>query len=338
MRRIKALIVLAVLAFAILVALPRPEPATAQGLLSDNLVACWDLDEESGTRYDAAGSNDLTDTNTVGSTVGIIGNAASFIRTNTEYLIRADNADLSAGAGDFTIALWARPGVAAASHSIISKGSTDFLLRWETNLLLWYVGNGAGAFGNTVTKSSLSIDNWYFVVMWYDHAGGNLYLSVNNDAPGSAVYNAGTRQDSTGSFYIGTQAENNGNAFTGYVDLAMFWKGRVLSADDRTELYNSGAGLSCNDILNPSTPTPTPTETPTPTATATATATATPTSTPTITITPGGSFDVVLSSGNPLTVHRSVDYGDVAVVVIVAILLFVLIFGGLFGKIKDMFR
>jgi len=60
--------------------------AASGSTLLDGLVSWWDLDEESGIRYDSVGSNDLTDNNTVGYDNGKIVNAASFVATNGERL------------------------------------------------------------------------------------------------------------------------------------------------------------------------------------------------------------------------------------------------------------
>src|SRR6056300_304684 len=49
-----------------------------------DLVSFWKLDEASGTRVDAFGSNDLTDNNTVGQGTGTVyANAADFERSNS---------------------------------------------------------------------------------------------------------------------------------------------------------------------------------------------------------------------------------------------------------------
>ncbi|MDA2917638.1 hypothetical protein MYX64_12505, partial [Nitrospinae bacterium AH_259_B05_G02_I21] len=95
-------------------------PPARAGLLTD-LKAHWKLNEASGTRSDSHGSNDLTDNNTVGQAAGKIGNAADFIRVNSEYLSIADNADVSAGDVDITWALWVWLDDNTNSHSLIGK-------------------------------------------------------------------------------------------------------------------------------------------------------------------------------------------------------------------------
>src|SRR5881394_1372626 len=71
-----------------------------------SLVAHWKLDQTSGLRADSHGGNDLADFNTVTFAAGKIGNAASFLGVNEESLGAADNAALSMGDIDFSIALW----------------------------------------------------------------------------------------------------------------------------------------------------------------------------------------------------------------------------------------
>jgi hypothetical protein len=65
--------------------------------LTDNLIAFWGLEEASGTRNDAHGSNHLIDNNTVGSATGRVGTCANFDRFTDEHLSIVDNAALSLG-------------------------------------------------------------------------------------------------------------------------------------------------------------------------------------------------------------------------------------------------
>src|SRR5687768_2136031 len=78
---------------------------TASPLLT-SLIAHWKLDQTSGVRADSHAGNNLGDINTVGSAAGKLGNAASFIAANEEALGLGDNASLSMGNIDFTLALW----------------------------------------------------------------------------------------------------------------------------------------------------------------------------------------------------------------------------------------
>ena len=79
---------------------PRYKPEPSASLVSlTNLVSYWKLDEASGNALDAHGTNTLTDSNTVTSAAGKIGDSRHFTRTVPEYFTIADNASLSAPAG-----------------------------------------------------------------------------------------------------------------------------------------------------------------------------------------------------------------------------------------------
>jgi hypothetical protein len=90
-----------------------------------------------------------------------------------------------------------------------------------------------------------------------------------------------------------------------------------------------------NTPTQTATVTETPTETATITLTPTITATATITSTPTITPTPSDRDAFVLSSGNYLTVFKSMTYGEIAVVTIVALALIILLIYFISRWVKD---
>ena len=72
--------------------------------LRNGLIGYWDFDETSGNRAAAfqAGSLTMTDNNTVGNAAGKLGNAASFVRANSEDFSIADSALVSMGAGSNT--------------------------------------------------------------------------------------------------------------------------------------------------------------------------------------------------------------------------------------------
>jgi hypothetical protein len=217
--------------------------------LTDNLIAFWELEEASGTRVDAHGTNDLTDNNTVLQGTGKVVSCADFERDNTEYLSRADNADLSTGDIDFTIAAWVTLESFTAAHTVWGKwGSTngvrEYWLYCWTNLdrFQFTVQDGDGAV-NADALGAPSTGTWYFIVCWHDATANTVNIQVNNGTVNSVSYSFGI-VDTTAPFHIGANAENGSNHhWDGLIDQVGFWK-RVLTADERTELYNSGNGLS----------------------------------------------------------------------------------------------
>lgn len=213
--------------------------------LTDNLIAHWKLNEASGTRNDSHGSNHLTDNNTVASAVGKLGDAADFELDNSEYLSIADNANLSLGAdSDFTWAGWVNP-ESLVTGAIFSKRTgtneaTEYsLFLINTGTFRFDVGNGSTF--QTRSGGTVTAGNWFFFVCWHSSADNKIYLQVNNGTPAESVWNGGT-QDTTSELHVGKIPNASSAYFDGLIDSLSFWK-RVLTSDERTELYNSGNGL-----------------------------------------------------------------------------------------------
>ena len=221
--------------------------------ITDSLIAWWTLNEKSGTRIDWHGGNNLTDNNTVLFGGGKRSNAADFEADNSECLWIADNADLSFGNEDFTVAAWVKLEVKAGNMAIISKYDTPDNLReyqlyydGTADRFRWLVspaGSGAGAesiLANTLGAPANGI--WYFIVAWHDATANAIKIQVNNGVADSETANDGCN-DNTSRFVIGASGAAGGfsNYFDGLIDEAAVW-GRVLTADEKTELYNAGAG------------------------------------------------------------------------------------------------
>lgn len=220
--------------------------------LLTNLISYWELNETSGTRYDAHGTNHLTDNNTVGYAAGVVGNAASFVGANNEYLKVDNNASLETGDIDFTVGGWIRLSSKAANAGMISKFSygtrEDYVAYYSvtTDRLRFMVGNGTTSHQSLSADQlgSPSLDTWYFLVGWHDATANTINIQVNDGAVDSA-----STTITLGASDLYLTFGNYGSGYlTGYLDTVALWK-RVLTADERTWLYNSGAGRSYADIL-----------------------------------------------------------------------------------------
>lgn len=225
--------------------------------LIDGLVSFWELEEASGTRFDAVTttSNDLTDVNTVTQNPGKVGNAAQFSSAAAEELTRADNASLSVGVGvAVTWTAWVYADVLTNNTGVLGKWNPDneYALEYGAvtpNRFELAVRNPA----NTVTTARAAttfglpvVATWYFLMAKYDLA--NLSISVNNGTVDSTAYTSDIR-DAAGLFRIGGYLNASWN---GRIDQVGFWK-RALSADEITQLYNGGNGLSYAQMLSVST-------------------------------------------------------------------------------------
>lgn len=215
--------------------------------LNDGIIAYWKLDEASGTRSDSKGSNHLTDTNTVTAAAGVISNAAEFVAPTKEYLQIADNAALSVGDQDFTFCAWVKLTTKTDYRTILGKSKYSAAAPYEYWMDYDFGVNRFRFFASDGTNYGFAIANnlgipstgtWYFVVGWHDAAANTVNISVNDGTVNSVSYTFGSH-DGQSAFRIGgTGAVSN---MDGLIDEVGFWK-RVLTASERTQLYNAGAG------------------------------------------------------------------------------------------------
>jgi hypothetical protein len=217
-------------------------PSTAS--LLTNLVAYWKLDEASGTRNDSVGSNHLTDNNTVLSATGKISNAADFEADNSEYLSRASNSDLQAGDTDWTFAAWIKVEVESSFRVVVSKGWGGGQAEW---IIYLFGGNVTMEVTNSIDGPSsvgglaLADNNWHFVVAWHDSVNNQKGFQMDNGTPSTNAQANGVTA-SFADFAIGA-SPTQGLYWDGLIDEVGWWR-RVLTSDERTQLYNSGNGLT----------------------------------------------------------------------------------------------
>lgn len=214
-----------------------PAPVSGQTLL-DDLVAYWSLEEASGNAIDAHGSNDLTDTNTVGAGTGKVNGARDFEHGSTEYFEIGDNTDLSMGDIDMTMALWVQF-ESAATYDIVGKGGAEYLGWFDAANQLRFRINSADRVSKAFTPT---LATWYFLVFYHDAVNNVVGISVDAGAATTASYSSGIA-DGSGPFDIGTSAADTSFSFDGLIDEVGVWK-RLLSPAEKTELYNAGAGLA----------------------------------------------------------------------------------------------
>jgi hypothetical protein len=223
--------------------------------LTDDLISYWRMDEASGNALDAHGSNTLTDVATVGSTTGKINNARDFEFSNAEFFWCADTADLSTGDIDFTIAAWVNAEAFGGNRVIAAKylGGSANNREWQ----LWYINGSArfelrvspdGAAGSVVTRQATTLGapstgTWYHIVAWHDSVNNLLGIAVNGGAADTSAHTTGVFTGDA-AFSIGEGSSSSvGTSWDGLIDEVGFWK-RVLTSQERTDLYNSGNGLA----------------------------------------------------------------------------------------------
>lgn len=225
------------------------------GLLN-NLIAYWPGNEAAGNALDLhTNALHLTDTNTVTNAAGLVyPTARQYTAANLEYHTRAgDDALLSTGDVDFTVAAWCRMDTIPLAAGIASKfvvvGQYEYGLyyRGVTNAFRFTVSNDGTAIipVDAVTLGLPVINTWYLVVGWHDSVANTLNIQINNGGVDSVAHATGVF-NSTSPFRVGQVV--NANYMNGRIGPTMFWKsagggGGCLSSAKRTALWNGGLGL-----------------------------------------------------------------------------------------------
>ncbi|MEO1063759.1 MAG: LamG-like jellyroll fold domain-containing protein [Actinomycetota bacterium] len=226
-------------------------------LLTD-LVAHWKLNETSGTRADSHGSNDLTDNNTVGSASGKLGNAADFESTNNEYLSHADNADLATGDFDWTVTAWFRleslPSAVGDTGGIVTKhkdgDEKEFIVAVSTGEdkpLIRLFALGGSTIATATWGAAVSTGTWYFVEAYHDAANNEIGIAINNGTHVTAPTGGTASARKTDVLWQIGSLGNGSSFLDGRVDSVSRWD-RLLTSQERSDLYNSGDGLDYDDF------------------------------------------------------------------------------------------
>ena len=216
--------------------------------IETSIVAYWKLDESSGNASDEVNSNTLTNVNTATFNTGKINNGAYLASASDQYFTVADNAALSMGNIDFSIAFWVYLTDANSYDLIMSKatsGTGSDREYWfdtgETRTPRFMISDGSSE--KVVTSgTTLSTATWYYIVGWHDATANTVNIQVNNGTVDSIAHTTGGI-DGSGPFNLGNYAnQTGGGTLNGRLDEVGIWK-KVLTSDERTDLYNSGSGL-----------------------------------------------------------------------------------------------
>ena len=219
---------------------PQSIPFSSGSTLLTGLVSWWNLDETSGIRYDAVGSNDLTDNNTVLYTsAGKIGNAASFDAANQERLTIS-------GLTPWTprcVSFWVKLDNVGATYEFlvgaIDAWSSDVSIQVYKYSNQLYCTSSSGGALQQAGGTGLVAGVWLHIIAGVNDSN-QPYWYINNSGTSTGTALAGV-PDSTTQINIGTYP-NGSYAPTCEIDLVGMWD-RDLTADERTELYNYGASI-----------------------------------------------------------------------------------------------
>jgi hypothetical protein len=220
--------------------------------ITNNMVACWPLDEATATREDDWATFDLTDNNTVTGTTGPIGlgNASSFAAANSESLSRAgDDAELRMGDFSATFVVWANMGSTVSDlPTVFSKsatGNNGYALEYNPATdKFQFVVAGTDVIYRTVASSATFAENsgWHFIVCGYDKPNNLIFISVDGGLNTTATMSGVAPRAGTAAFLMGNDGSAGFNYFwSGGIAGAARWD-RLLSAIEREQLYAGGDG------------------------------------------------------------------------------------------------
>lgn len=231
-----------------------PPPSDPANPGKTGLVSWWSMNETSGTRYDSYGSNHLTSNNNAGYAAGLKGNAARFAPASAQYLSRTDNASISTGDIDFTLAAHVYLNSASNIMVIANKGLQsssirDYVLFYNSSnaKFTFSVGNGTAS-GSVSSQQTVTTGQWYTIMAWHDAVNNTLNIQVNNGTVSTVSYASGA-MDTTYPLTIGAHADG-GAAFDGRIDEVALYK-RVLNPAERAWLHNNGLARAYADLTPP---------------------------------------------------------------------------------------
>lgn len=229
-------------------------------MVTDGLIFWLDVDEVSGTRFDAHSlGNDFDSVNGVSFGTGKTGNAASFASASLQCLeiplANQTSMDYSLSA-DFTVAMWIKPTTITTSwmylydNMVSNKGSGAIIN--NTKIALYVPKVSIHTNLQLTISGGFSAGNWYHVVLQFDGSAAKARFVINNVATAwtGATFSPpfpSAPYDPAATFRLGSSVAG-GSYFNGLMDTPAMW-GRTLSDAEISELYNSGNGASYTDIF-----------------------------------------------------------------------------------------
>lgn len=209
--------------------------------LTDNLVAYYKLD---GNSNDSVGSNNGTDSN-ISYSAAKINNGAVFSGSSSK--ISLGNVLGSTFTSAFTVCAWIKPSSLSSTFGILSKTANNIPkpidIMINTNGVINVVPGNGSAYKYFSTGIEVTINNVYFIIVTWngEYNDSSIKVFVNNVSKSLSVSGTWGVADGTDNLMIG-QRSDNAFGTNGWQDEIGIWS-RVLSDDEKTELYNSGAGL-----------------------------------------------------------------------------------------------
>lgn len=217
-----------------------------------NLSAFWKMDETVAfaSRLDSHGPHHLSLGTENAATTGKIGSAAIFSDSISNCMYTASTTALQAGDIDFTLSCWVKI-LSKPAHGMFIVGKFasgplyEYSIYWDnaSDRFKFVVSSdgGLGAGSTIITATGApAIGTWYHIVAGHDATLNEIFMTINGTAI-TAVAHAGGVYTGTGQFQL-VDNTFGGSALNGYIDEVGYWKGKRLSTQEISDLYNAGTG------------------------------------------------------------------------------------------------
>ena len=218
--------------------------------LTDGLISYWKFEEALAPFADSVGNNPFTAPGSPPSRIpGKLGKGLQF-SGDPQHLAINDNTSLATGNTDFFMAIWVYLDSKAADMAIISKtfgtvgASDEYLLEYHVGSDRFRFNVSDGSAVTTVSANNFgspSTATWYLVMAWHDSVNDQIAIQVNNGSANTAAHSTGVNDTSTRLIIGFTEGGGPNYVFLGRLDEMGLWN-RILSTDERSQLYNSGNG------------------------------------------------------------------------------------------------
>lgn len=244
------------------------DPIVFNGALEEirrDMDSHYPLGEESGTRFDFVGSDDLEPNGTVNRASAKIGDGADFEESNPGALEAADVSVHQVGNKNWTASLWFTIETTGTTGAILSKTTLtpspdgSFQLQYlqsPTNRLRWIVfSDGSTATIATANNfGAVPTGTLVHVLVYHDADNDEIGIRVNNGTPNTASFSGGIFEGDA-LFRIGAHGDDETAGpppdittfHDGIVDEVTIWS-RLLSESEQAAIYASGAGTDLTEV------------------------------------------------------------------------------------------
>jgi hypothetical protein len=218
------------------------------------LSAWWEMDEGSGSRLDSVGPNDLAVVSTVSTGTGVRGGgdvAAAFAGGGALVAADATEIRVPSGGGDHCLFGWFYLNSNTSGQCFAAKWdqsnapNMEYMVDISTGPNIRGINGGTGYTIATITPPSAAA--WHFVVLWRDSADGFVRIQIDNGTP-VATGSASNPSPGARSLGFGQFGSSTGGRMTGRLQRWGYIKGAILTADEKTYLYNSGNSVTFAEL------------------------------------------------------------------------------------------